>query len=109
MPQQETSFDQQIGNTRVTVLKTYDRQFAREAFDQMEADALDFLQNRLQLDEREDAEALWKEVEDGAREEWNTFSYFVVTKAITGAPSYLLVSSDWPTAEAFAQQRLQNP
>ena len=109
MPQQETFFEQQIGNKQIVVLKTYDRKFAREVFDQMGADGLKFLKDRLQLEEREDAEALWEEVEEGAREEWNTFSYFVVTEASMGLSTSLLVSSDWPTAEAFAQQRLQAP
>ena len=107
MPQQETYFDQRANGKRVMVLKSYDRQFAREAFDRMNAPALKFLQTRLDIEEREDTEALWEEMEEGSREDWNAFSYFVVTEAIAGSPASVFVSPDWPTAEAFAQQRLQ--
>lgn len=36
-------------------------------------------------------------------EEWNAFSYSVVTQSRPGGITPLFVSSDWPTAEAFAQ------
>jgi hypothetical protein len=107
MPKQETFFESEIGNKRIVVLKTYDRQFAREAFEQMNPDALRFLQNHFQISGSEDAEALWDEIEEGAREDWNKFSYFVVTEGNTENSTSLLVSSDWPTAEAFAHERLK--
>lgn len=43
MPGQTTFFDEIIGGTRVEVLKSYDEAFAREAFEQMDEDALAFL------------------------------------------------------------------
>jgi hypothetical protein len=49
-------------------------------------------------------EALWQEVQDGAREEWNTFSYF--SEDAAGRFQPLLVSADWPSAEAFAKQHM---
>jgi hypothetical protein len=107
MPQQETYFNQQADGKHVMVLKSYDRKFARDAFDHMDAPALKFLQTRLDVGELEDTETLWEEIEGGAREDWNSFSYFVVTEATAGSPATVFVSADWPTAEAFAQQRLQ--
>ncbi len=107
MPQQETFFNQQADGKHVMVLKSYDRQFAREAFDHMDVPALKFLQTRLDVGEVENTEALWEGIEDGAREDWDSFSYFVVTEATTGSPATVFVSADWPTAGAFAQQRLQ--
>lgn len=53
------------------------------------------------------ADALWDEVQEGAREDWNTLSYFVVTEQVGGKTSALFVSADWPSAEAFAKEQLR--
>jgi hypothetical protein len=116
MPQQEMFFERQVGDKRIVVLKSYDRAFAREAFDQMQPEALRFLGRFLELDsdksvddassDDDHIEALWQEVQDGAREEWNTFSYFIVTEETAGRSLPLFVSPDWPSAEAFAKQHI---
>jgi hypothetical protein len=117
VPQQETFFEQITGNTRVQVLKSYDAAYAREAFTLMDAEALTFLSHSLQAqgadstdlpspDDSRFAESLWQEVEDGAREEWNSFSYFIVTENRGAETVPRFVSPDWPTAEAFAKTLL---
>jgi hypothetical protein len=108
MPQQETFFEEQVQGKLVVVLKSYDKAFAREAFEQMKPDALQFLGKALGMEESaadttEDMESIWSEVEDGARESWNSFSYFVVSEKGTGLAIPLFVSSDWPSAEAYAK------
>ena len=40
MPQQEPFLEQIIGDRRIEVLKTYDQQYAREAFSNMDESAL---------------------------------------------------------------------
>ena len=118
MPQQETFFEQISGNTRVQVLKSYDAADAREAFSLMDAEALTFLSHSLQAqgadsadlpspDDSRFADSLWQEVEDGAREDWNSFSYFIVTENRGSETVPRFVSPDWPTAEAFAKRLLQ--
>ena len=106
MSQEETYFDQQVGNKRVVVLKSYDKLFAREAFEQMMPEALEFLEGTLNLTSHGDVEVLWEGIEDGAREDWNAFSYFIVSETASGPAASIFVSSDWPSAEAFATQRL---
>ncbi len=111
MPQQEMYFQQEVGGKRVQVLKSYDATFAREAFGQMNEDALRFLSRSLDVqdtseDDPDFAEALWLEVEDGAREGWNTFSYFVVVEQEGSGSTPIYVSADWPSAEAFAKSRI---
>jgi hypothetical protein len=110
MPQQETYFEQQVGDKRIVVLKSYDAAFAREAFDHMSPEALSFLENSLDLDgapssaSGEYADALWEGVQDGAREDWNRFSYFIVSEEVGSRSAALYVSSDWPSAEAYAKR-----
>ena len=117
MPQQETFFEQIIGDTRVQVLKSYDAAYAREAFSLMDAEALTFLGHSLQAQgavssdlpspgDPQFADSLWQEVEDGAREEWNSFSYFIVTEKKGPETVARFVSPDWPSAEAFAKTLL---
>jgi hypothetical protein len=114
MPQQEVYLDEKIGDKQIQVLKSYDVSFAREAFAAMDEEALKFLSLRLELedlpapDSPDFAEMIWQELEDGAREDWNTFSYFIVTKSGPAVASPVFVSPDWPTAEAFART-LANP
>jgi hypothetical protein len=117
MPQQEVYFEQRRGEKNVAVLKTYDTAFARDAFEQMKPDALSFLAHSFKREgnvessenagEDEFAEDLWQELQEGAREDWNTFSYFIVTEQNGKEASPVFVSSDWPTAEAFATTRLE--
>jgi hypothetical protein len=118
MPQQEAYFEQQIGAKRIIVLKSYDRVFAREAFEHMDEKALRFLGRALKLEESgnpgaEDpnyADTLWEEIEDGAREDWNAFSYFIVTEQTGTEAAPVFVSPEWPIAEAFAKERIElNP
>jgi len=117
MPQQETFFEQTTGDTRVQVLKSYDAAYAREAFSLMDAEALSFLGHSLHAqgavstdlpspDDEQFADSLWQEVEDGAREDWNSFSYFIVIEKKGSETVARFVSSDWPSAEAFAKKLL---
>ena len=117
MPEQTTFFEEIIGGTRVEVLKSYDEVFAREAFEQLHDDALAFLARSLSFLDSNDvngpnpgdpdySDLIWDELKDGAREDWNSFSYFIVAEESAGHTSSLFVSADWPTAEAFAKRRI---
>jgi hypothetical protein len=121
MPKQEVFFEQTTGDRRIEVLKTYDEQFAREAFNSMDESAQTFLWNSLKpeeiydpsglptADESEDRAAfLWDELVEQAREDWQTFSYFVVNEAKGGRAESLFVSPDWPSAEAFAKRYIES-
>jgi len=83
----------------------------------MQPGALVFLASSLKLESKyeptdipavnqdEYTEMLWEELQDGAREDWNAFSYFVVLETqASGRPIPVFVSTDWPTAEAFVTQ-----
>jgi len=114
MRKEENFLEQQLGDKRISVLKTYDTIFARESFDQMTPDALGTLAATLDLSGRFDSqdipaanddafpEFLWEVIKDDAREDWNSFSYFVVTERLRDRTTALYVSPDWPSAEAFA-------
>ncbi len=116
MPRQETFLEREVNGCQLQVVKSYDSVFARDAFDQMEPTALDFLKHRLNLETKYDtaelpssndpdyADALWEEIEEGAREDWNTFSYFVALSASKETSHPLFVSPDWPSAEAFCAE-----
>jgi hypothetical protein len=118
VPQQETFFEQTTGDRRVEVLKTYDRQYAREAFGNMDEAAQTCLWSSLGINEtydaadvpsREDPDSgdfLWEELLDAAREDGNLLSFFVVNEARGRVSESLYVSPDWPSAEAFAKRRL---
>jgi hypothetical protein len=88
MPPQTTYFEQQIGEKRIVVVKSYDAAFAQEAFRQVNLDALSFLSRSLNVtdtplpEDENYADALWDEVQEGAREDWNTFSYFIVRNTL---------------------------
>jgi hypothetical protein len=121
MREQSIFFEHQIGDKRIVVLKSYDARLAREAFDEMAPEALKALGASLELESKFDvadipspsddqfAEFLWEAVEDGAREDWDSFSYFIVNEECSGRTSSLFVSSDWPSAEAFAKKSLTAP
>ena len=118
MPQQKTFFEQASGNRRIEVLKTYDRTYAREAFENMNEAAYAHLWNSLGIEELYDRvdipspddasrlDFLWDELEDAAREEGNLCSFFVVNEASGSASNSIFVSADWPSAEAFAKDRI---
>jgi hypothetical protein len=117
MSGQTTFFEEIIGGTRIEVLKSYDEALAREAFERMDEDALAFLARSLSAGDSDEVtgpnsgdpdytEVIWEELKDGAREDWNSFSYFIVAEESAGHTSPLFVSADWPTAEAFAKRRI---
>jgi hypothetical protein len=126
MPQQELFFEQLTSAGRIEVLKTYDQQYAREAFSNMDGAALRSLWNALKpediyepanlpsLDDPNyvsgEAEAfLWDELVDQARERDNLFSFFVVNEVRNGRSENLYVSPDWPSAEAFVKSHADAP
>jgi hypothetical protein len=116
MPIQETFLEREVNGRQLQVVKSYDSAFARDAFNHMEPMALDFLKSCLNLQSKYDptelplpsdpefADVVWEEIEEGAREDWNTFSYFVVLLAANGTSQPLYVSPDWPSAEAFCAE-----
>ncbi len=119
MPTQEMFFEQQVGDRRIEVLKTYDQQFAHEAFDSMNEAALTSLWNSMNVEQIHDPEGLpmpaepeeraaflWDELVEQAREDWRTLSFFVVNETAGPRIESLYVSPDWPSAEAFAKARL---
>jgi hypothetical protein len=115
MPQQTIFLEEQVGDSRVSVVKTYDSTLAREAFDGMDDDALLQLVKTMQSDGeydassvkelRENADSIWDDLQTNAREDWNSFSYFIVEERSKGQSSFLFVAPDWPSAETFAKQR----
>lgn len=73
MPRQETFLEREVNGRQLQVAKSYDPVFARDAFEQMEPMARDFLKQRLDLESKYDlaelplpsdpsyADALWRE------------------------------------------------
>lgn len=122
MPKQEIFFEQQIGDTTVEVLKSYDQGFADEAFRNMSEAAQQHLWNSLKPEEVYDpadlprlgdpdgeAEAfLWDELLETAREDGNLRSFFIVNETTGGHTEGLYVSPDWPSAERFVKTLLAN-
>src|SRR5258708_1246554 len=118
MPQQAIIIEERVGDKRVTVLKSYARQSAREAFDAMDLPARTELIKALHLEDEydpddlasldliSDGDALWEEMVNQAREDERLFSFFVVTEAVGPRSDTLFVSPDWPSAEAFAKSRI---
>jgi hypothetical protein len=118
MPQQELLFEKKVGDRHIEVLKTYDASCAREAFGNMDEAARAFLWKSLRIDGTyEQAEIpsmqsvdgedfLWEELLEDSREDGNLLSFFLVTEAKGAFSKSLYVSSDWPSAEAYAQNLL---
>jgi hypothetical protein len=118
MPHQEKFFEQQTGDRRVEVFKTYDRRYAREAFGNMDEAAQTYLWSSLGISETYDSadvprrdgpdgeDFLWEELLEAAREDGNLLSFFVVNEAEGNQTKSLYVSPDWPSAEAFAKNRI---
>ena len=112
MPLPETFLDRSINDGHVRVIKTYDKGLALQAFQSMGDSARAFLLASLKANGQlpEDADLatgadledlIWAQVEEEARESWNSFSYFLVVTNREGAEEYVYVSPDWPSAEAF--------
>ena len=122
MPRQEIFFEEQTGNRRVEVLKTYDRTYAREVFNGIDTEARKALAAALELEKNYEPadipdpdgsdydDFLWEELLEAAREDVrndpNLYSFFVVSEAGSAQAQDLYISPDWPSAEAFAKKRL---
>ncbi|MFC6644680.1 hypothetical protein ACFQBQ_03550 [Granulicella cerasi] len=127
MPRQETFFEQQTGDRKVEVLKTYDQSYAREAFESMDEISMQKLWDTLRPEAIYDAEGLpklndpndvngeaqaflWDELVEQALEDPRAYpratSFFIVNESRGNINSSLYVSPDWPSAEAFAKARL---
>ena len=118
MPKQEVFFEQQVGERRIEVLKSYDQVYAREAFRNMDEHALQQLWDALKPEEiyepaglptaDEDGEReafLWDELLEQAREDGSLLSFFIVNETAGRQSESLFVSPDWPSAEQFARAR----
>jgi len=115
MPRQETFLTVNSGEETVEVLKTYDETYAREAFRNMDDAALAHLAASLKPESIYEESGIpkpgdvgyedfiWDVMVDDAREDWKTFSYFVVTRSNGRKTEELFVSGDWPTAEAYVK------
>jgi hypothetical protein len=128
MPKQETFFEQQDVDRRVVVLKSYDKSYAHEVFNNMDEQALQHLWNALKPEENYeaadlpslnnpddvngDAKAfLWDELVEQAVEDPRASprltSFFIVNEALSGkSEEGIYVSADWISAESFAKGRL---
>jgi hypothetical protein len=120
MPKQETFFEQQNDRIRIEVLKSYDQNYAREAFKSMGAEAQEHLWKALKPEETYDPAGLpslddlegegeaflWDELLETAREDGDLLSFFIVNQTKGGHTESLYVSPDWPSAEAFAKSQL---
>lgn len=116
MSRQEPFLSIKKGDQTVEVLKTYDKTFAREVFENMDEEALAHLAASLNLDTEFDQqdiptptdesyeEFIWGAMLDSAREDYNTFSWFVVSRSSGRSSAELFVSPDWPTAEAYVKR-----
>jgi hypothetical protein len=114
MPAQQIFFEAEVGNDRIDVIKTYDTQYAHEAFERMADPVKRKLWESLGIssnyepedlpkpDNAEWGDFLWQEIVDLAREDERNFSYFVVRGGKGAEP--LFVSPDWPNAEKFAEE-----
>lgn len=123
MPKQEIFFEQQSGERRIEVLKSYDQGYAREAFNNMNDEAVRQLWSALKpeeiydpaglpaLDDPNDANGeaeafLWDELLEQAREDGPQLSFFIVNEVNDGRSESLYVAPDWPSAQSFAKGRL---
>lgn len=116
MPRQETFLSVKKGDETFEVLKTYDQQFAKEAFRNMDDSALAHLASSLNLESIYEPggipkptdegyeDFIWDVMADDAREDWHSSSYFIVTRLHDSQTEELFVSGDWPTAEAYVKK-----
>ena len=119
MPQQEVFFEERVGDQLITVLKTYDRSYAREVFGKVDEVAMKRLATALEIEKNYDTEDipdpagpdyqdfLWEELSEASledsRQSPRVCSFFVVTETRDGKAKDLYVSPDWPSAEAYAK------
>ena len=120
MPKQETFLERQNGETKIEVLKSYDSGYAREAFRNMDDEALKQLWTVLEVEKTYDAadlpplgqpdgageDFLWDELLESAREYGQEVSFFIVNETRDKRSESVWVSPDWPSAESFAKGRL---
>lgn len=123
MPRQETFLTESAGPVTVEVIKTYDPIYAREVFDSMEQDAKQALAKALEISEKyppEDIPAsdgteyddfLWDELSEDSLEDARKcprqYSFFIVAVRENGKSVDRYVSTDWPSAEQFANYVLR--
>lgn len=115
MPSQELYLEMKAGLDVFQVLKTYDTAFAKETFAGMDEVAMEHLSKSLLISEEfppsemptspaDVADLIWEEMYDSAREQGQTRSYFVVRRSSVSSESFLYVSGDWPSAEAYVHR-----
>jgi len=117
MPKQETFLELQDGLRHIRVVKTYDAQYAREVFQEVDAVSIRILADSMDLAGNYEAndipsiespdysDFVWEELLDKAREDGQLRSFFVVAVDEDGKTEKTpFISADWPTAESFAKQ-----
>jgi hypothetical protein len=123
MPMQETFLHDAANGVEFEVVKTYDKSWARDVYRGMSPEAPEALATTLNLTEKYEAadilstdaadyeDFIWKEICEGAVEDVRQSpipsSFFVVVEANAGESQELYVSADWPSAKAFAKERLK--
>ena len=121
MPKQEIFFEESVSGVRVEVLKSYDQEYAHEAFKEMGEEALQRLWETLKPEEIYDPAGLpsltdpegegeaflWDELLEQAREDGSLLSFFIVNETVGSRSESLYVSPDWTSAESFAKQRVE--
>ena len=124
MPRQEIFLREAANGVEVEVLKTYDKSYAQEVFRGMSTEALEALAATLNLEGKyEDADIpapdatdyadfIWDEICEGAiedvRQSPTLSSFFVVVETNADKAEELYVSPDWPSAEVFARNRIED-
>lgn len=122
MPQQEIFFEERAGGLLVTVLKIYDQSYAKEVFNNLDEEAIQFLASSLEIeksydpadipgpDEEDYEDFIWELLSEAAVEDVRqspiVSSFFVVAERGAGKAEEIYISADWPSAEAFAKRRL---
>jgi len=112
MQSQELYLEKKAGSDVFQVLKTYDTAFAKETFASMDEAAIEHLSKSLSISEEcppdelpaspdDLADLIWEEMDDSAREQGQTRSYFIVRRSSPSSDDFLYVSGDWPSAEAY--------
>ena len=124
MPRQETFLREAANGVEVEVLKTYDKSYAQEVFRGMSTEALEALAATLNLegkyevtdipapDATDYADFIWDDICEGAiedvRQSPTLSSFFVVVETNAGKAEELYVSPDWPSAEVFARNLIED-
>ena len=124
MPRQEIFLREAANGVEVEVLKTYDKSYAQEVFRGMSTEALEALAATLNLegkyevtdipapDATDYADFIWDDICEGAiedvRQSPTLSSFFVVVETNAGKAEELYVTPDWPSAEVFARNRIED-